>query len=77
VYSNKDWKEKQMTKQEELIRVRIAKKGIYAEDIKHVGRLSEDEIAYLPVDKVYAWVRQGAWKTKDFNKWLKVMRVID
>ena len=66
-----------MTKHEELIRVRIAKKGIYAEDIKHVGRLSEDEIAYLPVDKVYAWVRQGAWKTKDFNKWLKVMRVID
>ena len=66
-----------MNKQEELIRVRIAKKGIYAEDIKHVGRLSEDEIAYLPVDKVYAWVRQGAWKTKDFNKWLKVMRVIE
>lgn len=66
-----------MTKQEELIRVRIAKKGIYAEDIKHVGRFTEDEIAYLPVDKVYSWVRQGAWKTKDFNKWLKVMRVID
>ena len=66
-----------MTKQEELIRVRIAKKGIYAEDIKHVGRLTDDEIAYLPVDKVYMWVRQGAWKTKDFNKWLKVMRVIE
>jgi hypothetical protein len=65
-----------MTKQEELIRVRIAKKGIYAEDIKHVGRLSEDEIAYLSVDKVYMWLRQGAWKQKDFNKWLKVMRVI-
>ena len=66
-----------MTKQEELIRVRIAKKGIYADDIKHEGRLSEDEIAYLPIDKVYAWVRQGAWKPKDFNKWLKVMRVIE
>jgi hypothetical protein len=66
-----------MTKQEELIRVRITKKGIYAEDIKHVDRLSDDEIAYLPVDKVYAWVRQGAWKTKDFNRWLKVMRVIE
>jgi hypothetical protein len=65
-----------MTKQEELIRVRIAKKGIYAEDIKHVGRLSEDEIAYLSVDKVYMWLRQGVWKQKDFNKWLKVMRVI-
>lgn len=65
-----------MTKNEELIRVRIAKKGIYAEDIKHHGRLSEDEIAHLPVEKVYMWLRQGAWKQKDFNKWLKVMRVI-
>jgi hypothetical protein len=65
-----------MTKHEELIRVRIAKKGIYAEDIKHAGRLTEDEIAYLPVDRVYSWLRQGAWKAKDFNKWLKVMRVI-
>ena len=65
-----------MTKNEELIRVRIAKKGIYAEDIRHNGRLSEDEIAYLPVEKVYMWLRQGAWKQKDFNKWLKVMRVI-
>lgn len=66
-----------MTKHEELIRVRIAKKGIYADDIKHAGRLSEEEIAYLPVDRVYSWLRQGAWKQKDFNKWLKVMRVID
>lgn len=66
-----------MTKQEEQIRVRIAKKGIYAEDIKHEGRLSDDEIAYLDVDKVYSWIRQGAWKQKDFNKWLKVMRVIE
>jgi hypothetical protein len=66
-----------MTKHEELIRVRIAKKGIYADDIKHAGRLSEEEIAYLPVDRVYSWIRQGAWKQKDFNKWLKVMRVID
>ena len=66
-----------MNKQEELIRVRIAKKGIYAEDIKYAGRLTDDEIAYLPVDRVYMWLRQGAWKQKDFNKWLKVMRVIE
>lgn len=65
-----------MNKQQELIRCRIAKKGIYAEDIKYAGRLTEDEIAYLPVDKVYMWLRQGVWKQKDFNKWLKVMRVI-
>lgn len=66
-----------MTKGEEQIRGRIANKGIYAEDIKHKGRLSDDEIACLDVKKVYSWVRNGAWKTKDFNKWLKVMRVIE
>lgn len=66
-----------MTVQEEQIRSRIARKGIYAEDIKHAGRLTDGEIADLAIDKVYSWVRQGAWKTKDFNKWLKVMRVIE
>lgn len=66
-----------MTKHEEQIRVRIAKKGIYADDIKHAGRLTDDEIAYLPVEKVYMWLREGSWKQKDFNTWLKVMRVID
>lgn len=66
-----------MTKQEEQIRVRIARKGIYAEDMYHEGRLSDDEIAGLDVDKVYSWVRQGAWRQKHFQKWLKVMRVIE
>jgi hypothetical protein len=66
-----------MTKHEEEIRCRIAKKGIYAEDIRYAGRLTEDEIAGLPVDKVYSWLKQGAWKHKDFNKWLKVLRVIE
>lgn len=65
-----------MTAQEQ-IRLRIARKGIYAEDIKHAGRLTDDEIACLAVEKVYSWVRQGLWKTKDFNKWMKVMRVIE
>ncbi len=66
-----------MTEQEEQVRIRIAKTGIRAEDIKHSGRLTNDEIACLDVGKVYSWVRQGLWKTKDFNKWLKVMRVIE
>ena len=65
-----------MTPQEQ-IRVRIARKGIYPEDIKHAGRLTNDEIACLAVDKVHSWVRHGARKPKDFNKWLKVMRVIE
>jgi hypothetical protein len=66
-----------MANHEELIRGRIAKKGIYAVDIKYANRLTDDEIAYLPVDKVYMWVRTGAWKAKDFNRWLKVLRVIE
>ena len=66
-----------ITNQEVQIRCRIANKGIYAEDIKHKCRLSDDEIACLDVGKVYSWVRQGAWKPRDFNKWLKVMRVIE
>jgi len=66
-----------MTKQEEQIRTRIANKGIWAEDIKHKGRLTDDEIATLPIENVYAWVRQGAWKPKHFNQWLKIMRVIE
>lgn len=66
-----------MNKIEEQIRVRIAKKGIYAEDIRFKNRLTEDEIAYLPIDKIYMWIRQGAWKQKDFNKWLKTIRVIE
>jgi hypothetical protein len=66
-----------MTKQQELVRCRIAKKGIHAVDIKYADRLTDDEIATLAVDKVYMWVRTGSWKAKDFNKWLKVMRVIE
>jgi len=66
-----------MNIRDEQVRVRISKKGIYAEDMYHEGRLSEDEIASLDIEKVYSWVRQGAWKPKHFNKWLKVMRVIE
>jgi hypothetical protein len=65
-----------MNKYKELIRCRIAKKGICAEDIKYKDRLTDDEIANLSVDKVHMWVRTGLWKAKDFKKWLKVMRVI-
>jgi len=43
----------------------------------HEGRLSEDEIASLDIEKIYSWVRQGAWKQKHFKKWLKTMRVIE
>ena len=61
----------------EKIRARISRKGVRAEDIKRQGLLTEDEIAYLPVEKVYAWCRNGDWKQKDFNKWLKVLRVVE
>lgn len=52
------------------IRARIESGKIHAEDIKHSGRLTEQEIAAIPVERVYAWVRTGEWKQKDFKKWL-------
>ncbi len=60
----------------EMVRARIEQKGIRHDDIKHAGRLTDDEIASIPVDKIYAWVRTGMWKKKDFDRWLKVMCVI-
>jgi hypothetical protein len=61
----------------DAIRIRIAKKGIHAADIRHEGLLTDDEIAYIEILKVYEWVKTGQWKMKDFNKWLKVLRVIE
>lgn len=59
------------------IRARIESGKLHHDDIKHEGRLTDDEIAAIPVDKVYEWVRTGMWKKKDFNRWLKVMCVIE
>ncbi len=59
------------------IRSRIESGRIFAEDIKHQNRLSEDEIANIDVKLVYEWVRTGQWKAKDFQRWLRVMQVID
>lgn len=48
-----------------------------AEDIRHEGRLTDDQIADIPIEKVYEWVRTGCWKKKHFEKWLRVIRVIE
>lgn len=61
----------------EEIQARIKNKGIRAEDIKHKDLLSEDQIAAIPVEKVYEWIKTGRWRQQDFKRWLKVMRVID
>jgi hypothetical protein len=50
---------------------------IAADDIKHKERLTDEQIAAIPVEKVYEWVKTGAWKQRDFKKWLKVLRVIE
>jgi hypothetical protein len=62
---------------QELIQARINTKGIRGEDIRHKDRLTDDQIADIPVERVYAWIRCGSWREKDFKKWLKVMRVIE
>ena len=64
-----------MANQEEQIRARIATKGICAGDIKHAGRLTNDEIAGLDIVQVFTWIRQCAWSFNDFKKWLKVVKV--
>ena len=66
-----------MNKCQEQIQARISRKGMIAEDIRHPGRLSDDQIADIPIDKVYTWVRSGEWKPKHFNIWLKTIRVIE
>ena len=37
----------------------------------------DDHIADIPIALVYAWVRTGDWKQKDFQRWLRVLRVIE
>lgn len=60
----------------ELIQSRISRKGIQASDIKRKELLSLEQIQDIPIDRVYMWVRTGDWKQKDFNRWLKALRVI-
>jgi hypothetical protein len=59
------------------MRARIARKGIQASDIKRQELLTEQEIQFIDFDKVYMWVRAGDWKQKDFNRWLKALRVME
>lgn len=61
----------------EQMRARIARKGIQASDIKRQELLTEQEIQFIDFDKVYMWVRAGDWKQKDFNRWLKALRVME
>lgn len=62
---------------QEKAQVRISTKGIRADDIKHENLLSDQQISDIDVERVYEWVRTGAWKQKDFKKWLRVIRVIE
>lgn len=61
----------------EQMRARIARKGIQASDIKRQELLTEQEIQFIDFDKVYMWVRAGDWKQKDFNRWLKALKVME
>ena len=61
----------------EMMRARIARKGIQASDIKRQELLTEQEIQFIDFDKVYMWVRPGDWKQTDFNRWLKALKVME
>lgn len=50
-----------------------------ADQIKQGGAnaLTEDQIADIPIEKVYEWIKTNKWKQRDFKKWLTVLRVIE
>jgi len=50
---------------------------VKATDIKHLDLLTDDQIAAIPLDKVYEWVRTGQWRQKNFLRWLAVLRVTE
>ena len=55
----------------------LAELRFKAMDIKHKDRLNTDQIADIPIEKVYEWVKTGQWKQRDFKIWLKALRVIE
>lgn len=65
-----------MTNHEKL-KQRVLTKGIRAHDIKHETLLNDFDIGGIPYETVYMWIKQGKWKQKEFNKWLKALRVIE
>lgn len=59
-----------------LIQARIETKGIRAEDIKHQGRLTTEQIASISPEMAYMWVSTKSWKMKDFKQWLKAISMV-
>jgi hypothetical protein len=57
------------TRQQQIKR-RIETKGVRFDDIRHPGRLTEEDIACIPANDVFYWIKNGNWKMKDFQKWL-------
>lgn len=58
-------------------RARITRKGVQADDIKHDGLLTHEQICDIDVVKVFEWVKVGKWKKRDFETWLRAIRVIE
>lgn len=58
------------------IRARVESGKFFPDDIKHSGRLTDDEIARMPTDLIYVLITAGLWKKNDFEKWLKVMYIL-
>lgn len=61
----------------EQVQERIKTKGIKAVDIKHHGRLSDEQIKSIPLSLVYMWIRTGEWNAKDFRTWLSVKEIYE
>lgn len=56
---------------EQLERIESGK--FKADDIKG-DVLSDAQIRSIPLELIYSWVRNGAWKQKDFLKWVEATK---
>lgn len=52
------------------IHARISRGRILRDDIKYSDRLTPAQIATIPCEKVYQYLREKSWNYKDFMKWL-------
>lgn len=49
----------------------------FAIKINDTYALTVQEIQDIPVERVFEWVKTGAWSVRDFRKWLQAIRIID
>lgn len=54
----------------EAMHQRIENDGFRFGDVLTPGLLTKDQIASIPAESVFQWIKEGKWKMKHFQKWL-------